>query len=214
MKKIKTFLCCFRNDLFYISTARRILILKNKERRMAKKWFCFLIILWSCIMIVHCSKTETTPVKKADMVAATLAEADQYLDLHPNFVKAFEFLREENLADLEPGRYDVLGDSVFCLISKGLGKSRDEAKLEAHKKYIDIQYVISGDEEMGWRPVAECSDISEPYSDEKDIMFFNDEVQVWTKVPPGSFVIFFPKDAHAPMVGEGEIHKVVCKILI
>ena len=147
------------------------------------------------------------------MILDTLSESDAYASLHPLFPKAFEFLQQEGLSELEPGRYELVGDSLFCMISKGAGKVRTEAKLEAHKKYIDIQYVIAGSEEMGWKATIECHDISEPYSAEKDIMFFNDEVKTWTAVPPGSFVIFFPTDAHAPMVGEGEIHKVVCKIL-
>lgn len=181
---------------------------------MYKTSLIFYLLLWSGLMVVNCSKTENVPVEKADVVLATLQDSDSVINLHPLFANAFEFLHQDNLSELEPGRYEILGDSVFCIISNDSGKTRADAKLEAHKKYIDIQYVISGDEEMGWKPVADCSDISDPYSDEKDIMFFNDEIKVWTTVPPGSFVIFYPKDAHAPMVGEGRIHKVVCKILM
>ncbi len=181
---------------------------------MGRKILLMFSLFWSVFMILHCTKTETPPAEQPDVVLAALEQADDYASLHSNFARAFDFLRRADLATLEPGRYDVLGDSVFCLVSKGPGKTRDQAKLEAHKKYIDIQFVISGDEEMGWKPVQECNEISEPYSDEKDIMFFEDAAQVWTKVPPGSFIIFYPKDAHAPMVGNGEIHKVVCKILI
>ncbi len=181
---------------------------------MCHKELIIYCIFMSVLVILQCTKSQTPAVEKADIVLAVLDEAENYVDQHPGFRKAFDFLRLENLAELEPGRYDVLGDSVFCLVSKGLGKTRDEAKLEAHKKYIDIQYVISGDEKMGWTPVSECTEISQAYSDENDIMFFNDAVKVWTTVPPGSFVIFYPKDAHAPMVGDGDIHKVVCKILI
>ncbi|MBN1561105.1 YhcH/YjgK/YiaL family protein [candidate division KSB1 bacterium] len=147
------------------------------------------------------------------MIIATLDQANEYVDMHPSFAKAFDFLRQENLANLPPGRYDLDGDRLYCTVSMDSGKTRQEARLEAHRKYIDIQYVIAGDEEMGWRPSAQCSDIHTPYDDAKDILFYNDEIKTWSTVPPGSFVIFTPQDAHAPMVGKGEIHKVVCKIL-
>ncbi len=172
-----------------------------------------MIVVASCMILSQCT-TKEPQMDTSGMVLSPLSQADEYVSQHPYFAAAFEFLRQKNLADLEPGRYELVGDSLFCMISKGPGRTRDEAQLEAHKKYIDIQYVISGQEEMGWKPTAECTDISEPYSEENDIMFFNDPVQVWTPVPPGSFVIFYPKDAHAPLVGDGEIHKVVCKVLI
>jgi len=173
-----------------------------------------LLLLLLCFgLFAGCEGEKSNSNERTDMILDTLNEADAYMDLHPGFAKAFEFLRQESLADLQPGRYELVGDSLYCMISKGPGKSREEARLEAHRKYIDIQFVISGDEEMGWRPTEECTKIAEPYSEEKDIMFFDNPAKMWKTVPPGSFVIFYPKDAHAPMVGDGEIHKVVCKVL-
>ena len=141
-----------------------------------------------------------------------LERAERYYHMHPAFEKAFAFLRQNALAELPIGRHEIDGDRMFCIISKGPGRSRAEAKLEAHRKYIDIQYVIAGTDEMGWRPTATCtlSDVS--YDDDKDIEFFKDEPESWTGVSAGSFVIFFPEDAHAPLVGSEEIHKAVLKI--
>lgn len=169
-------------------------------------------IMISSLLILGCDQKQETG-NGDGMILASFEKYSDYIDAHPGFAAAFEFLQRSDLPELESGRYDLAGDSVFCMISKGPGKAREEARLEAHRKYIDIQYVIAGDEEMGWRPVAECNDIETPYSEEKDIMFFNDPAKTWTTVPPGSFVIFYPEDAHAPMVGDGEIHKVVCKVL-
>jgi YhcH/YjgK/YiaL family protein len=118
------------------------------------------------------------------------------------------------LAELPVGRHEIDGDRLFCMISKGPGRSRAEAKLEAHRKYIDIQYVIAGTEEMGWRPTAACTLSEVSYDAEKDIEFFADEPESWTQVPAGSFVIFFPQDAHAPLVSDAEIHKAVLKIAV
>jgi YhcH/YjgK/YiaL family protein len=148
------------------------------------------------------------------MIIDRLENADRYCDMHPGFAKAFAFLRRSDLAELPAERHEIDGDKLFCMISKGPGRPRSEAKLEAHRKYIDIQYVIAGDEEMGWKLTADCHIVDVPYDDVKDIMFFKDEPDSWNEVPPGSFVIFFPRDAHAPLVGDGQIHKAVLKIAV
>ena len=148
------------------------------------------------------------------MIIDRLEFAQRYCDLHPGFERAFAFLNRNDLADLPVGRHDIDGDRLFCTISKGPGRARDDAKLEAHRQYIDIQYVIAGAEEMGWKPTARCTVVDTPYDAEKDIGFFADEPETWTPVPPGSFVVFFPQDAHAPLVGTGRIHKAVLKIAV
>jgi len=163
-----------------------------------------------------CSQNnETNSRKKSDHILVDrLERAEHYFEMHPAFKKAFSFLNQSTLAELPTGRHEIDGERMFCLIDKSMGRSRAEAKLEAHRKYIDIQYIISGTDEMGWRPTATCDSIDESYDINKDIEFFKNAPQSWTKVSAGSFAIFSPEDAHAPMVGDGEIHKVVIKIMV
>ena len=92
------------------------------------------------------------------------------------------------------------------------GRSRNRAKLECHRKYIDIQLVLEGTDEMGWKPLLDCHKPLADYSTEKDIQFFSDAPASWIATPPGAFCIFFPEDAHAPLVSEGNIRKVILKI--
>ncbi len=148
------------------------------------------------------------------MIVDRLEHSNRYCDMHPAFAQAFAFLKRSDLAELSADRHDIDGDRLFCSISKGPGRPRTEANLEAHRKYIDIQYVIAGPEEFGWKPTADCHVVHTPYDAEKDIGFFKDQPDSWNKVPAGSFVIFFPQDAHAPLVSDGEIHKVVLKIAV
>ncbi len=148
------------------------------------------------------------------IITDSLEHAEDYYHLHRAFEIAFAFLRENALAELPTGRHEIDGDNLFCIIGKETGRTRTEAKLEAHRKYIDIQYVIAGTDEMGFRPTADCKLIDTSYVADKDIEFFNDQPNSWTPVPPGSFVIFFPQDAHAPLVSSGELHKVVLKIAV
>ncbi len=153
-------------------------------------------------------------MRRDHIIIDKLQRAEDYYDMHPAFEKAFAFLRQNALAELPTGRNEIDGDRMFCLVSKGPGRSRTEAKLEAHRKYIDIQYTIAGTDEIGWKSTAACTLPDTSYDADKDIEFFKDETESWTQVPAGSFVIFFPQDAHAPMVGKEEIHKVVLKIAI
>lgn len=154
----------------------------------------------------HRNDTMKTPI------IDRLENYKKYTKLHPDFEKAFAFLCKNNIAQLELTKHVIDGEKVFCPLSKNQGRKREQASLEAHRKYIDIQYVISGNEEIGYKPTAECSKEKEPYNSEKDIVFFNDTPDKWIKVPAGSFIIFFPQDAHAPLVSSGELHKAVVKV--
>jgi len=175
--------------------------------------------LAACVLIfgfTSCSghKEAKVQMKRDQIIINKLQHAERYFKMHPAFEKAFMFLRQNGLAELPAGRHEIDGDRLFCIISKGPGRSRAEAKLEAHRKYIDIQYVIAGTDEMGFKPTADCKVIDTEYDADKDIEFFKDKPDSWTQVPAGSFVIFFPQDAHAPLVSSGEIHKAVLKIAV
>jgi len=148
------------------------------------------------------------------MILASLAEADRYSALHPLFARAFEFLRKTDLMVLAPGKHDVQGEQLFAIVEACAGRTRADAKLECHRRYIDIQLVLEGVDEMGWKPVAECVDPATEFNSARDIRFFNDAPSSWIATPPGSFCLFFPDDAHAPLVGTGMIRKVVVKIAV
>ena len=148
------------------------------------------------------------------MILASLAEADRYVNLHPLFARAFAFLRDTDLMALEPGVHAIQDDQIFAIVEACPGRTRVEAKLECHRRYIDIQLVLEGIDEMGWKPVAECVEPATDYDAARDIRFFNDAPSSWIATPPGSFCLFFPDDAHAPLVSETLIRKVVIKIAV
>jgi YhcH/YjgK/YiaL family protein len=148
------------------------------------------------------------------MILATLHQADRYLALHPLFGRAFEFLRETDLRSLPPGKHSVQGEQIFAIVESCDGRTRAEAKLECHRRYIDIQLVLEGIDEMGWKPLSECLDPATDYDATRDIRFFNDTPSSWIATPPGSFCLFFPDDAHAPLVSAGAIRKVVVKVAL
>ena len=146
------------------------------------------------------------------MIFSTLSQSDQYAALHPLFPRVFEYIRDTDLLALAPGRYPIVGEQLFVIVENVAGRTREDAKLECHRKYIDIQLVLEGTDEMGWKALADCT---QPVSDYKeDIQFFYDPPATWIAVPPGAFCIFFPEDAHAPLVATGNIRKAIFKIAV
>ena len=148
------------------------------------------------------------------MILDVLANSDRYAALHPLFARAFEFLRHTDLKALAPGKHAVQGEDIFVIAEACAGRTRSEAKLECHRRYIDIQLVLEGIDEMGWKPVAECVNPATDYDAARDIRFFNDVPSSWVATPAGSFCLFFPDDAHAPLVSAGFIRKLVVKIAV
>ncbi len=148
------------------------------------------------------------------MIFATVANADRYAALHILFPRAIKFMRDTNMLVLEPGIYPIVGDDLFAIVENVDGRSRADAQLECHRRYIDIQLVLEGTDEMGWKALTDCHNPVSDYSAEKDIQFFHDAPATWIATPPGAFCIFFPEDAHAPLVSTGNIRKVVFKIAV
>lgn len=148
------------------------------------------------------------------MILDTLARADRYAALHPGFARAFAFLRGAGLDALAPGRHPIDGDALFAIVEHCEARARDTAKLECHRRYIDIQLVLEGIDEMGWRPLADCADPATAHDAARDIRFFNDTPAAWVATPPGAFCVFFPDDAHAPLTGTGRIRKIVVKVAV
>ncbi len=148
------------------------------------------------------------------MIFSTISQADRYKDLHPLFPKAFDYIRNTDLDALSPGVHQIVEGKLFAIVEHLAGRTREAAKLECHRKHIDIQYVLSGTDEMGWKTLADCKDPVDEYSEARDIRFFNDVPATWIATPANHFCIFFPEDAHAPLVSEGLIRKIVFKIAV
>jgi biofilm protein TabA len=148
------------------------------------------------------------------MIFSTLLQSGRYAALHPLFPRAFEYIRNTDLHALKQGHYPIIGDDLFAIVEHEQGRTRAEAQLEAHRRYIDIQMVLEGIDEMGWKPLADCLQPAGDYSAERDIQFFRDAPASWIAVPSGAFCIFFPEDAHAPLVSTGSIRKLVLKIAL
>ncbi len=134
--------------------------------------------------------------------------------LHPLFKKAFEYIHSTDFSQLPDGKYEIDGSQLTAGVSTINAKSKQDAAMETHDKFIDIQMPLAGVETIGWKAGSELKETSIPYNAEKDITFFKDQPTSYTKIYPGEFAIYFPEDGHAPGIGEGVIRKVVIKVKI
>jgi len=148
-----------------------------------------------------------------EMILDTLDNAARYAGLKNGLSEGFGFLAQPGLSDLADGKYEIAGDRIFAIVQRNQGRKVEEGQLEGHRNYIDIQYVISGEESMGWSPRAGLVN-SVAYDATKDLEFFEGDPESIVRVPPGSFTVFLPSDAHLPLIGEGPIHKVVVKVAL
>lgn len=146
------------------------------------------------------------------MIIDSLENSFRYEQLNPRFKKAFEYLKSLDLSKLEPGKTEIEGRELHVSISNSNLKTKENAKLEVHNDYLDIQLPVSKPEGFGWSARQNAKTEVAPFNPEKDIQFFEDKPETYFTIEPGNFVIFFPEDAHAPCVGDGEVLKIVVKV--
>ncbi len=145
------------------------------------------------------------------MIIDALANSEKYESLHKDFKLVFDYIKTHNLAQMECGRHELRGNEVFFNLQEY--ETKPSQKLEAHKKYIDIQVVITGEEYMGYTNLDKTT-IIEAYNSEKDVMFLSGDVDK-LKADNKTFLIFYPQDAHMPALGNNQkVRKAIFKILL
>lgn len=149
------------------------------------------------------------------MILDSLKNAAQYYSLHPRFKTVFDYIASHDLAAMECGRHDIDGDNIFVNVQELDLRPESEACLELHRKYIDIQLLLEGpDEIFGWSEKIDCVKPEAEFDVEKDVQFFTDVPQCFYSVKKGQFSILFPEDGHAPMLGKGHVKKCIFKIAL
>lgn len=149
------------------------------------------------------------------MILDSLKNASRYEALHPRFKTVFDYISNHDLVAMECGRHDIDGDDIFVVIQEWDLRPTSEARLELHRKYIDIQVVLDGvDEVFGWSEKKDCLKPEGEFDEQKDVQFFTDIPQCFYSVAKGQFSILYPEDGHAPMLGEGHVKKCIFKIAL
>ena len=148
------------------------------------------------------------------MILCTFEQISNYSSLNPLFEKAAEWISSTNLHELPHGKTIIDGNRLFAIKETLHGRKAEKANLEAHKKYIDIQICLKGTDNIKWRSVNECQTILQEYKEENDIMFFMDSSVQLIQIYEDKAAIFFPEDAHAPLIADEELTKLVLKVAV
>lgn len=148
------------------------------------------------------------------MILESCENLRRYTRLHPGIQYAFEFLKRTDLHELPDGKFNIADELMYASVSREQGKGMHNAVLEAHRRFIDVQVVIDGEDYIGWKPFERCLVEKMSYNEEKDLVLFNDAPETWFGLVPGMAAVFFPGDAHAPLAVDHTVHKVVLKIAV
>jgi YhcH/YjgK/YiaL family protein len=151
---------------------------------------------------------------RADVVSDLLANAHLYTALGPGIARGLQFLAETDLTGLAPGRHDIDGTRLLALVSDYAPRPFTECRWEAHRHYVDLQYMVSGLERLGVAPAAHMKETG--YQADRDLAWL-EGVGDFLSFGAGQFMLLWPGDAHMPGVEAGvpgRARKVVVKIAI
>jgi len=156
--------------------------------------------------------TNYTLINFIIMIIDTIDNLDKYKALNPLLSKAIEYLDSHDLLHQEIGKTSLQGTDLVVNLQQTKSKTKEMAKLETHKDFIDIQIPLSDMEVLGYTPLCNLPDAE--YDKEKDITFYPGEAENYFTLKPGQFAIFFPQDGHAPGISNTGLKKIVVKVHI
>jgi YhcH/YjgK/YiaL family protein len=146
------------------------------------------------------------------MIVDSIENFERYTSLHPLFPLVAQFMQTHDLPALAIGKIELKGTELVVNVQHPAAKTKEEARLETHRDFIDIQIPLSATETMGYTPATDCQPKEAPYDADKDITFFEGKAQSYLPIRPGMFAIFFPEDGHAPAITEAGVRKLVIKV--
>ena len=143
------------------------------------------------------------------MITDSLENLYKYENLVPHCKEIIAYLKNNDLAPLNGGKYEIMGSSAFVIIQEYYTQPSSEKFMESHKKYIDIQIVLDGQEFMGYSPVKFLK-VKDPYNEENDITFYKNDLkeESHVNVRKNYFCVFFPDDAHKPGLHLSVVRKI------
>ncbi len=146
------------------------------------------------------------------MILANLSDSARIEPLHPLFRQLFDFVKTNDLTQVSAGRIELAGDDLFINVCDARLMAREEQKLEVHEAYADVHIPLSGEEVIGWRELSTLGVPDAPFDAEKDFALYSAQPSTYVTVRPGQFLIVYPEDAHAPIIGDGTLRKLIAKV--
>ena len=151
------------------------------------------------------------------MIFSSIYAKDR-IDKYPRAIQtALEYLKANDFTKMEPGTYEIQGKEIYAQVMDAQTAPADTKRPEVHEHYIDVQFLASGRERLGFTPDTGNYEVDERL-DDKDLIFYKSvEQEGFIEAVPGCYSIFFPEDVHRPAVAAGEpmtIRKVVVKVSV
>lgn len=147
------------------------------------------------------------------MIIDNIKNYEKYIAVNPKFKGAFEFIKTAVEENLGIGRYE-LENGDYAFVQEYQTKNEEDCVFEGHRKYIDIQYIVSGVEAIAVADISKTT-VKNEYNQQKDIQFFeNCERAAVTVIDEGEYGIFFPYDIHKPGMAYNKLNVPVRKIVV
>ncbi len=148
------------------------------------------------------------------MILCSLDDSERIESLHPSFPELFHFLHTHELSAIQEDQIRLRGDELFINNSRTSCVQASEQMLEVHRCYLDVHILLEGEETIGWKATSQIQHFCQAYDSEKDAAFSDEKPSTYVTLHPGEILIAYPEDAHAPLIGEGMLHKLIAKVLL
>ena len=148
------------------------------------------------------------------MIYGNIAYADRYASLQQLLPQLFAYVKSHDLLHTPMGKIVLDGDKLFINNVNPECLSEEKQMLEGHRRYIDVHILLEGKERVGWRNTDDCKDVAHPDDEGGDFATFFDKPTTYIDMMPNDFLIVFPEDAHAPIIGSGKIRKAIAKVML
>jgi YhcH/YjgK/YiaL family protein len=148
------------------------------------------------------------------LIVSSVSHSDRIEKLHPLFARLFDYVRTHDLLHQPLGRIDIDGDRLFINNSEPTCLTADEQVLEVHRDYIDVHFLLQGEETIGWKDIDDVSNEVKAYDADADCALYDERATGYVTLHPGQFLVAFPEDPHAPIIGTGKIRKAIAKVKV
>lgn len=151
------------------------------------------------------------------MILSNLKNRAWLETLHPLMPRLFEFLEQTDVRTLPAGIHEIVGRDLYINNQFPTDLfTKENAPIEVHRKYMDVQILFQGTEMMGWKPLEEIEAWRGEYDEEKDVRFSDERCEHYVTLKAGELTVFFPEDGHAPLIGVDDVPlvKLIAKLRV
>lgn len=145
------------------------------------------------------------------MLISSIKNYKNILKFFPQLDIVFDYILKNISSKTIDGKYNIT-KTIYVNVQTCDPKPKKEQLLEKHKKYIDLQYIISGKEKIGWKFFDKTFKVLKKYNSKNDISFYSNPPDTFINLKVGEFAIFFPEDTHAPLCCDDTVKKCIVKI--